>query len=88
MISIKLPKNLKHWLKKCNIKYKPRCSWYFSHLKSNKYFWRVDCFGNLCRSCGIEDFDRWANSEEYSSEMPNTFREFKALVLTLEHFVN
>lgn len=64
-----LPKQLRHWIKKAGLKFR------YKHINLSKdnislvghgFFWRIISHtGMLCRSCKIENFDRWSNSEDH-----------------------
>ncbi len=75
---MKLPKQLKHWIKSAGLSQQNDRKWgkYFSHLKGHGFYWRIDATGLLCRSCKVENFDRWANSEDYELDFGENQKQF------------
>lgn len=77
-----LPKQWRHWCKESGLKptYKrrKRYSWYA--LIGHGYHWRITASGMFQRGDRVEDFDRWALSEQVSHPMPRTQGEFTASV--------
>lgn len=77
-MSIKLPKQWRHWCKLMKLKPEGRYKYrhrYFA-LKGRGRRWRINMYGEFQMSEKEETFDRWANSLEKSVDMPKTKDEF------------
>lgn len=75
-----IPKQLRYWAKRHKILPIGHLHYYVGRGR----FWRIDAAGELQVSCPANDFDRWANSVEYSFEVPKTQSEFDKLVALVE----
>lgn len=85
-MSIKLPKQWKHWCKLMRLKPESRgrylCKYEYFALVGHGHRWRVNMHGQFQMSEPYEQFDRWANSVELSMPMPNTEWKFIKAVNT------
>jgi len=77
-----VPKQWLHWGEKSGLKPEIRrwgeLSMY--HLIGRGRRWRVNCHQKFQISCPIAEFDRWANSLEYETEIPKSESEFREAV--------
>ena len=77
---VKLPKQWKHWLEvvgfdKSTRRYKQHLLWMY--WKGHGRHWRINCYGQMQVSKKFNEFDRWANSVQYTTEgIPTTQQEF------------
>jgi hypothetical protein len=75
-----LPKQFERWAKKAGLKLTSSSRWnragYEPYFIGHGFKWRIDASGLLCRSCKIENFDRWANSEDYEIDRGENEKEF------------
>ena len=78
-MSVKLPKQWRHWCKLMKLKPEGRGKYNLRHfaLIGRGRRWRVNMYGQFQMSEPHETFDRWANSVDCSVyPLPNTKTEF------------
>lgn len=77
---VELPKQFERWVRKAKLKLSSSSNCarkdYEPYFIGHGFKWRIDASGLLCRSCKIENFDRWANSEDYEIDMGENEKEF------------
>ena len=77
-MSLKLPKQWRHWCKLMKLKPEGRGKYqlrYFALVGRGRHL-RVNMYGEFQMSEKHEKFDRWANSLEKTAPMPKTKYEF------------
>lgn len=78
-MSVKLPKQWRHWCKLMKLKPESRGYRYrhcYYALIGRGRHWRINMYGEFQMSEKHETFDRWANSLEKTAPMPKTKYEF------------
>lgn len=74
----KLPKQWTHWCKKAKLKTKRNDKY---HFEGRGFYWRINCYGELQRSCVIEEFNKWGDSLQVTVDrFPRTEDEFVKFV--------
>lgn len=86
VISMKLPKQIKHWIRKFGLRvdvFRPKQYETNLYYKGKGRRWRIcwiDDIPHLQVSTVYSEFDRWANSLAYSTPLDcKTYKDFRVL---------